>query len=193
MRKILIIDCGSSKVPEIEKLVSHLKTPYETQKLLDIESVDGFSGIIISGAPILLTQKDVGIYLEKAKIVFSNPKLPVLGICFGHQLMGMHHGSSISLCTESRTWEEINFSTPFTLNTSSAATIRFFEDHCECIDLPEQFTLIASSGTCTVETMQHNINPWFGVQFHPEVSGPQGQELIANFIALTPDTTSNKP
>jgi GMP synthase (glutamine-hydrolysing) len=188
MQKILIIDCGSTKVPEIEKIISQLKVPFETQKLTEVYSIDDFSGVIISGAPILFTKVQHEPYLEKTKILFSKPELPILGICFGHQLMGIHFGALVSLCNESRTWEEIYFTDRFKLMPSDPKTMRFFEDHCECVTLPDQFKLVASSKTCYVEVMQHNINPWFGVQFHPEVSEAQGQELIANFIALRCET-----
>jgi GMP synthase (glutamine-hydrolysing) len=187
MKKVLIIDCGSSKVPEIEKIISELKINFETQKLPEINSINNFDAIIISGAPILLTQTNHQPYLEKAHLIFSDSTKPILGICFGHQLMGLHFGATVSRCNESRTWEEITFSAPFKLTTASKS-INYFEDHCECITLPKEFKLIASSKTCTVEAMQHNTNPWFGVQFHPEVSERQGQELIANFIALRSET-----
>lgn len=184
MKPILIIDCGSSKVPAIEKMVAETNASFIRVKLNDLEALPDVSGVIISGAPILLTQVDPGPYLEKAKILFMNEHLPVLGICFGHQLMGMLHGSKIRRCTEDRDWQTIFIKEASHLIPLTFSEIKFMEDHCECIDLPGSFELLGSSGTCENEMMAHVVNPWYGVQFHPEVSEKAGFDLIANFIAL---------
>lgn len=182
-KQILIIDCGSSKVPEIEKMVQACNAHFATIRLTDLAAIPLCDGIIISGAPILLTETNHQPYLEKAKIIFENPNLPILGICFGHQLMGLHHKASIERCEPDRNWQSITFHKPFKL-IASTGEYSFMEDHCECITLPEHFQLVASSVTCTNEAMQHHHNSWFGVQFHPEVSGEQGLELFKTFIQI---------
>jgi len=185
MKKILVIDCGSTKVPEIEKFLSVNNFLFETIQLNQLNSIETYSHIIVSGAPILLTKVDHSIYLQKAAILFSNNYIPVLGICFGHQLMGLFHGATISLCNESRTWEKIELVSTFDLLPQHQKSVVMFEDHCECISLPKKFKLIASSVTCINEAMMHDQYPWYGVQFHPEVSEAQGHELMLNFINLT--------
>lgn len=184
MSKTLIIDCGSTKVEAIEKILLSLNVAYEIQKLNSLNSIDGFSAIIISGAPILLTEVDHVEYLKKAHLIFTDSTKPILGICFGHQLMGIYHKAIVTKCKDSRSWEEINFNQQFDLLPGINENISIFEDHCECITVPEEFLHIASSKTCYNEVMQHKTNVWYGVQFHPEVSGAVGHELIANFIGL---------
>lgn len=185
MKPVLIVDCGSSKVPAIEKMVEKTGCSYITKKLIELDVVPAVSGVVISGAPVLLTQTDPKPYLEKAKLLFTNPSLPILGICFGHQLMGMLHGAKISRCTEDRTWQTIFIKEISPLIPVKVAEIKFMEDHCECIDLPPAFNHIGSSATCENEMMAHTANNWYGVQFHPEVSEKAGYDLIANFIAIT--------
>jgi len=182
MNKLLVVDCGSSKVPAIEKILAAETCVYDTVKLLHLENINGYTGIIISGAPILLTEVEHTPYLQKAKILFSNPKMPVLGICFGHQLMGIHHGAHITCCPEDRDFQKIIFPVAHPLIKGTPGIVLFHEDHCECIGLPAGFERQASSVTCTNEAMQHAVNPWWGVQFHPETSGQQGHDFIANFI-----------
>lgn len=188
MSQTLIIDCGSSKVPAIEKILADNKISFTTIKLEMLNAFENIASIIISGAPVLLTEVGYKNYLERIKPIFQLNDTPILGICFGHQLMGLIHGSSISRCKESRTWEEINFIKPFDLLPNRSTKLQFKEDHCECISLPQNFDLIASSNTCDVEVMKHVKNPWFGVQFHPETSGKLGHELIVNFIAVRCET-----
>jgi GMP synthase (glutamine-hydrolysing) len=184
MKPILIIDCGSSKVPAIEKMVTETAASYITIKLNNLNILPDTSGIIISGAPILLTEVDPVPYLQKAKILFANEHLPILGICFGHQLMGILHGSKVCRCNEDRDWQTIFIKEPSHLIPLKFDEEKFMEDHCECIDLPASFNLLGSSGTCENEMMAHRANPWYGVQFHPEVSEKSGYDLIANFIAI---------
>jgi len=88
MKRILIIDCGSSKVPQLEEIMYEY-SDYETLPFFDVteDIIDSFDGIIISGAPILITEEDMEPYLSQASWIKTTEK-PVLGICFGHQLIG---------------------------------------------------------------------------------------------------------
>lgn len=180
--KILVVNCGSSKVPQIEKMLEQNHCAFDTKPLEQINDINGYAGIIISGAPILLTEVEHTSYLEKAKVLLSDAQKPVLGICFGHQLMGIYHGASVRRCAEDRNFQKIVFPVPHPFIASTPGIVEFHEDHCECIDLPEGFERLASSVVCTNEAMMHGVNPWFGVQFHPETSGENGLAFISNFI-----------
>ncbi len=183
MKKILIINCGSKKTPLIAEHVKAL-TEFEILNFTNVRSIKKYSGIIISGAPILLTETSHGEYLNMGKIIFSNKNLPVLGICFGHQLMGIYHHALISKCDEDRNTQSILVVKKNDLFGNKNESYNFMEDHCESITCPESFTTLAYSVICENEMMQHNTNPWYGVQFHPEVSGDNGKQLIHNFIRL---------
>ena len=63
---ILIIDCGSSKVVDIEKQLEAINIAFKTEKWnsLTIGKLNNFGGIIISGGPILLTETDPKPYLK---------------------------------------------------------------------------------------------------------------------------------
>ena len=90
---ILVIDCGSSKTKYIEQIVDDF-IDFKPCRLMDFEEevLQDVKGVIISGAPLLITEVNMEPYLEKMKWVTST-SLPVLGICFGHQLMGILHGA----------------------------------------------------------------------------------------------------
>ena len=105
----------------------------------------------------------------------------MLGICFGHQLLGILHGAQVSLCKEDRNWQEIIIEQSSTLFNYIRKPYRMVEDHTEEVTLPRDFKLLATSKVCKNEAMQHKIKPLFGVQFHPEVSERGGLQLLKNF------------
>lgn len=94
--KIAIIDCGSQKTPHIFECVDEF-IDSEVIMMFDAnaERLAEFQGVIISGAPILLSEIDPTRYLIQFNWIRNWDK-PLLGICFGHQILGMLHGAEIS-------------------------------------------------------------------------------------------------
>ncbi len=182
---IVIIDCGSQKTQFIADLVDEFEdctfVKLHDFTLTDIENA---TGIIISGAPILITEIDTSPYLDKLRWI-TTTSLPVLGICFGHQIIGLLHGAMGSKMREDRDWQLIEAFEGCPLFDKLPNEFEMMEDHCESISIPPGFKLIASSDVCVNECMQHNSKPIFGVQFHPEVSGNFGRIVIENFLKLT--------
>lgn len=194
---ILIVDCGSQKTPDILKCVQ--KYGHEGQVISldsfsnsfiqsnsDFEpiSVRSFEKVIISGAPILLSQiENPSHYIEQAKAIIALD-IPILGICFGHQIVGMAYGTKVFMGAEDRMDQNIQqvVSDPIFEGLSPVFSMR--EDHCEYIQLPEEFILLASSEITQNEVMKHASKTIYGCQFHPEVSGEIGQTFIQNFLEL---------
>lgn len=182
---ILIVDCGSSKVVQIEQVLGELNIDYETIAMDDLneELALEYKGIIISGKPSLISNEDPTPLIWKFNFLIHYPN-PVLGICFGHQILGMVHGAQIKLGKEKRDWEEIEIIESSTLFNYIRKPFDMIEDHTEEIILPEGFKLLAQSKSCSVEAMQHKIKPLFGVQFHPESSDRKGMQLLKNFCKI---------
>ncbi len=178
---IVLLDAGSNKTKYIESLVDNVcdvrRIPF-----LDIKEEDlaGAKGIVISGAPILITEVPTERFLAAIEIPIKST-LPILGICFGHQILGLHFGAEASRMKEDRDWQLIEAFEDSILFRRLPNEVEMMEDHCETISIPAGFQLVASSDACVNEAMQHTTLPYFGVQFHPEVSGNHGAVLLENF------------
>ncbi|MFT5778860.1 MAG: GMP synthase (glutamine-hydrolyzing) [Crocinitomicaceae bacterium] len=188
---ILIINCGSNKTKYIEQI---------TYEFMDIKVVsffdfelsilEGIQGVIISGAPILITEVDPEPYLEKMRWI-KETSLPVFGICFGHQLIGLMHGAFGNRMREDRDWQTVEVYEDCPLFNRLPSELQMMEDHCEAVSIPAGFQLVASSDACVNEAMQHQKKKIFGVQFHPEVSGNHGAIILENFVKLCTDLSND--
>jgi GMP synthase (glutamine-hydrolysing) len=179
-----IVNFGSTKTPKIKSCIEECG---ETAEIFDWQTVhvrpEDLKGIIFSGSPTFLTVVDHAPYHEKIMPLLSW-NVPVLGICFGHQVLGILHGAKIYRGDEVRRAEKINLmsSTPLFRNLGNPAEMT--EDHTEGINVPADFIHCASSQTYVNEGMMHSEKPFYGVQFHPEVSGDAGKILFSNFIEI---------
>ena len=181
---ILVIDCGSNKSKYIKQIIDEF-IDVKQCKLLDfnLDDLNDVKGVIISGAPILITDIDPIPYVQMIAWV-KTISIPILGICFGHQIIGLLHGAFAQKMTPARDWEEIGSFEASPILKRLPIDFEMMQDHCETISIPPGFTLLASSDSCVNEVMQNKEQRVFGVQFHPEVSGNFGRILLENFVAI---------
>jgi GMP synthase (glutamine-hydrolysing) len=184
MKKLLIIDFGSSKIPQIEEMVyefaDYITMPFDE---INETTASAFDGVILSGAPVLITEQNMTPYLERLNWIKTTEK-PVLGICFGHQILGLLYHAYPARMKDCRTMNEIEQFGECPILNRLPQVFEMQEDHCESISIPEEFELVANSDECINEVMQHESKSLFGVQFHPEVSGNYGAILMENFVQL---------
>ena len=181
---IYILDCGSSKTKFIHQMVDEYiecrTIPFFN---FDFEEAKDAKGIIISGAPILVTEENMESYIESSHWI-KTTNIPILGICFGHQLIGIQFGSIAKKMKEDREMQEVEVFESSPIFSRLPRVIEMQEDHCEFISVPNNFKLLASSDSCFHEAMEHSQKPIYGIQFHPEVSGNYGSMIIENFLKL---------
>jgi GMP synthase (glutamine-hydrolysing) len=185
---ILVIDCGSQKIPDISLMLSSLGREQIVVGMNEISEdvISSAKGIVISGSPMLLTKTDANIYIEKFNFL-KQLSIPCLGICFGHQVLGLVFGAEVFLGKPVRETIPIEVLAPNILFKGHPQNPHFTEDHTEGITLPKDFLHLAKSSDYAVEAMKHARRNLFGVQFHPEVSGENGKILFRNFISLIPE------
>lgn len=181
---ICIVACGSNKVPHILTMV---ESAGHKAKIIPIEDISTddltlFDAFILSGAPILLSEVGFNDYADAINSILLQNK-PTLGICFGHQAIAMHFGAEVFMSNECRTNETIHIQHSNLLFESLENPAVFNQDHCEEATIPANFIHLASSSSCENEAMQHTSLPIYGIQFHPETSGDNGQVLFNNFLS----------
>ncbi len=142
------------------------------------------AGIIFSGGPSSVFAEDApDIHSEILKL-----GIPVLGICYGHQIIAKHlHGKIVGAETQEFGKAEIqvkNENSPILKNISSGSV--FWMNHGdEVVQLPENFTCLASSADCEIAMMGDEEKNIYGVQFHPEVThSEKGMQLLENFVEI---------
>lgn len=154
---------------------------YPFDKPIDFIRQKNPKGIIFTGGPSV-------VYEENAPIVqkeILELGIPILGICYGCQLMGYLMNGKITKA-EQREYGR----TKLTLNTNNQLFKNLKED-TECwmshtyyiSEPPKGFEIIAKTETCPVAAMADESKKLYGVQFHPEVlHTPQGMDMLKNFI-----------
>ncbi len=188
MHTLLLINCGSQKTPLIGACLQHEGATFTEVSLAELAAFNlpkkQYQGVVISGAPILLTQPQ-NLELVKHFGPLLLLEVPILGICFGHQVLGLLHGAHVFLGVPCRTEQpvELHTASPIFSGFELGSHV-FSEDHTEGIDLPASFTCLASSTHYAVEAMEHHSKPYYGVQFHPETSGENGKAIFRNFMAI---------
>lgn len=186
----LIIQFGSKKTPAIKSCIESFGEFAVVQEWKSIsQRPSGLKGIIFSGSPAFFTEVDHQPYVSEISPLLTW-NVPVLGICFGHQLMGILHGANIYRGDPIRTNEKIRLLKTDQLFHGFQDSFEMQEDHTEGIDVPLNFTHLATSTSYINEAMKHKEKHFWGVQFHPEVSGENGLRLFRNFISVCNENTS---
>ncbi len=184
--KIIIIDFGSQVTKLIARRVrdlgvfSEIITPFEIFKLKDYKFV---KGIILSGGPSTVTKKD---FQSIPKIIFKK-KIPILGICYGLQLIAKLYGGKIKSSKKKREFgRAIIFKRKKSILTknffrSKSAVWMSHED--AVVRLPRKFRVIASTKDSHLTIIENTKKNIYGVQFHPEVTHTDnGKEIFKNFL-----------
>ncbi len=147
-------------------------------------------GIIFSGGP-------ASVYAENSpkcdKEVF-NLGIPVLGICYGGQLMAQEFGGKVNRA-EQREYGKIELTIQNKDGIFKGVNDSIFcwMSHTDFIELPpEGFEITAKTENCPVAAMENKDKNLYAVQFHPEVEHTEsGKEILNNFIfnicGITPD------
>ena len=138
-------------------------------------------GIILSGGPSSVYAPGAPRCDER---IFELG-VPVLGICYGMQLGSQLLGAEVKAAAArefGRAHLKINGDDPFTRGLPQDTTV--WMSHGDQVhNLSDDFIAIASTPTCPFAAARHKTVPFYGVQFHPEVTHtPRGDVIFHNFL-----------
>ena len=187
-KKILIIDFGSQVTKLIARRIrelgvySEVITPEEIFKLKNYKNI---KGIILSGGPSTVTKKK---FQTIPKEIFKK-KIPILGICYGLQLIAKIYGGKIKPSKKRREFGRALLlkknSSLLIKNFSSSKNSVWMSHEDAVVKLPKNFKLIASTKDSKFTIIENTKNKIYGVQFHPEVTHTQnGNQIFKNFLFL---------
>ncbi|MDA9177941.1 glutamine-hydrolyzing GMP synthase [Candidatus Pelagibacter sp.] len=187
--KILIIDFGSQFTQLIVRRIRELGVFSEIvshKKIKSSQIKTNIKGIILSGGPLNVYQLKDDLFDKK----ILKLKIPILGICFGHQILSKFNGGKVKQ-SKHREFGLANIykkkESPIIKNFfNQKKTIKVWMSHADQVSkLPKTFRVIASSANSKFAMVECKSKNFFGVQFHPEVTHTEnGKKIISNFIFL---------
>jgi anthranilate synthase/aminodeoxychorismate synthase-like glutamine amidotransferase len=140
-------------------------------------------GILISPGPG--RPEDAGICVET--ILELGPTIPILGVCLGHQAIGLAYGGTITRAPELMHGKssEVHHdgSNIYTSLTSPFDAGRYHSLVIAPESIPSSLRIVSQTSGGVIMGVRHKSNPVEGIQFHPEsILTPQGPALIANWL-----------
>jgi GMP synthase (glutamine-hydrolysing) len=161
--------------------------------------------VVISGHSTLIDDYDPGTLAPLLEVIREG-SAPLLGLCGGHQLIGLAFGETPAPMGRLRPGEDdphpdlapgmrkewgaypvrVSASDPLFAGLGDAVVVE--QRHFwELKHVPDGFVPIATSEACRIQAIRHETRPLYGVQFHPELYSehhPDGRTILANFFGL---------
>ena len=139
------------------------------------------AGIVLSGGPSSVYAKGA----PRLQDWVLEAGVPVLGICYGMQLLALAHKGAVARSNKREYGPaRIRLRAKSPLLEGLSSTQQVWMSHGDKVEeLPEGFRRLADSENCPVAAMAHKKQPYFGIQFHPEVfHTEQGDRWLKNFV-----------
>ena len=183
--KILVLDFGGQYNQLIARRVREHQVyaeikPYNKITPQEIQAA-GYQGIIFTGGPN-------SVYDERSPHydpAILNLEIPILGICYGAQLMAYMADGQVSSADASSEYGKTE------LFTYDSVLFQGFQNHGVCwmshtdyiSQVPEGFRVIARTDKCPCAAMADESRKLYAVQFHPEVTHTEfGKQMLYNFL-----------
>ncbi len=189
MNKILILDFGSQFTQLIARRLRELG--YYSFILPGTSSLDRIknfnpSAIILSGGPSSVYESTSPKLHPELWHFDQSEQLPIIGICYGMQLMVQYFGGEIHSASKKEYGRmEVSVFGASKLFTGIECFQAWMSHGDETSILPREFSLAAKSKEGAVASIVHQLLPFYGIQFHPEVTHTEkGMLIIQNFLAL---------
>jgi GMP synthase (glutamine-hydrolysing) len=190
---VLILDFGSQFTQLIARRIRELGAKSVIQSCtikpqqINLEQI---GAIILSGGPASVTDKDAPDFDQS----WLSLSLPVLGICYGMQLLAHLSGAKLkSGASREYGFSEISIKNNSGIfsNFTSGSKLSVWMSHGDHVEeLPDEYKLLAESSGSPIAAMVNEAKKIYAVQFHPEVVHSQGgKEILKNFLTIIANIT----
>jgi anthranilate synthase/aminodeoxychorismate synthase-like glutamine amidotransferase len=199
---ILLVDNYDSFTFNLYQFLSELGAEVVVKRndqitLAEVDAMgDELDGVVVSPGPC--TPREAGISI--GIIEHMAGKVPVLGVCLGHQSIGDAFGGDVvrapQLMHGKTSFIHHNGKGIFQGMPNPFIATRYHSLIVDRETLPEHLEITAETEDGIIMGLQHRELPVYGVQFHPEsILTPAGKQLLGNFLALTGKmpTTAGQP
>ena len=184
--KILVVDNYDSFVFNLVQYLGQLgaETTVVRNDEISVEAAIGYDGVLISPGPG--TPEAAGISIPMIEFC-AEKKIPLFGVCLGHQAIGVAFGATVSRAPElmhGKTSEIIHNREGVFANLPSPFTAtRYHSLAIERATVPDELQITGETEGGIVMSVRHKSLPIEGVQFHPEsVLTEHGHAMLANWL-----------
>ncbi len=193
--KIVVVN-NYKETNQTEKAVQNIeKCTGQSVEKIDYKEPDLYSRVVESEPDLVILTGSSALLSKPRTLELFQPEIdlvrkatfPVLGICYGHQIIGSAFGAPMrDLGQMLRGYEKVSVVRKHPLFDGLPPDLVVAESHRqELIEVPDEFQHLAQSTTSKVEAMAHRSKPIYGVQFHPERSNdehPHGRMILQNLV-----------
>lgn len=186
--RILVLDFGSQYTQLIARRVRESRVYCEIAPCTaSIDEIRAFrpSGLILSGGPSSIDEEDAPLPPDG----ILSLEVPVLGICYGMQLLGRMLGGEVIRAPRREYGHAVIRILDDTdlfagVDPSDAGTTNGWMSHGDAVrSVPDSVEVIAATESSPVAALRVKDRPIYGIQFHPEVSHtPRGRRILENFL-----------
>ena len=185
VNKIIVLDYGSQYNQLIARRIREMGVYSELRHhditAAQIAEIEGIKGIILSGGPNSVYDEDA-FKLDPAILTLG---IPVLGICYGMQLIAFNLNGKVSPSNHREYGKAIiKVEKENSIFQILPNEMQVWMSHGDSVTtLPEGFEIYATSPSCPIAAFGNPNKKLYGVQFHPEVRhSVYGQEILQNFV-----------
>ena len=181
MEKILVIDYGSQYTQLLAKRIRDLGVFSEVIQYDDNISLNNVKGIVLSGGPDSVYDIDAPDISDE----ILNAELPILGICYGMQLIAKKLGGKVEqrgIAEYGKT--KINITDQSLLFKKIPSTFNVWMSHKDMVTkVPEKFKITSLTSNNIISSFENESENIYCIQFHPEVRHTEfGADILKNFI-----------
>ena len=174
-------------VQELREMGADLRVFRNDATTVDALLALGPAALVVSPGPG--RPEDAGISMDAIR-AFEARRVPILGICLGHQAIGALHGASIVKAARVMHGKvsEVTCDGEGVFKGLGSRPFKAMRYHSLCIDpatLPSCLAVSATAEDGCIMGVRHKELPVHGVQFHPEsIMTPSGKRMLRNFLRL---------